>query len=312
MSKFQKNIMVIVPAHNEEEFLKATLDGLINQKYKLSQIIVVDDRSQDDTYQIARNFENIHPELFKILKKTSTEYSDHWMYVGEHIAESFNFGVGHLPEKWDAVAKIDADMILDKNFFTEIAVELENNPKIGIFSGVITQQLSEKENVRGGCRVYRRECWMEVTDVPKGNCAYDVVFRKGFAPPLNGWDSYLANKARMLGWENKVLDSAMASMQRRVGGQSLKSRLRANFRSGDSSRRNGYIFIFFIYRFLGNLKTKPYILNSVCMFLGWMWSRWKQRKYFDENVAEWVKMYQRKRIYKILRINNEDNRIRFR
>ena len=186
MEKTDVIFVVIVPAHNEDEFLFRTLNGLLEQTLGLARVIIVDDRSDDGTYAISKEFEDKYPDLFKVVKKTSTGYSKHWSLQGNRIAESFNFGVDYLPEKWDFLAKIDADMILDPDFFELIYDAFNSNERLGISGGVVEQQTYANVIVRGGCRVYRRECWMEITDIPKSGYAGDVPFRKGYAPPLGG------------------------------------------------------------------------------------------------------------------------------
>ena len=53
-------VSVIVPARNEEANIPACLDSLLAQSYPRREIIVVDDRSQDDTAQVVRRYEDQH------------------------------------------------------------------------------------------------------------------------------------------------------------------------------------------------------------------------------------------------------------
>lgn len=51
-----QSITVIVPAHNEEEGLPATLDSLAGQTVPAEEVIVVDDASTDRTAEVARSY----------------------------------------------------------------------------------------------------------------------------------------------------------------------------------------------------------------------------------------------------------------
>jgi cellulose synthase/poly-beta-1,6-N-acetylglucosamine synthase-like glycosyltransferase len=58
-------LSVIIPSRNEEATIGRTLDYLLNQNYpkELLQIIVVDDRSTDDTSEIVSQYVRSHPEI---------------------------------------------------------------------------------------------------------------------------------------------------------------------------------------------------------------------------------------------------------
>lgn len=47
---------VIIPAHNEEQYLLKTLEAILGQDHKEFEVIVVDNNSTDKTYDIANNF----------------------------------------------------------------------------------------------------------------------------------------------------------------------------------------------------------------------------------------------------------------
>ncbi|MDU7054248.1 MAG: glycosyltransferase family 2 protein, partial [Enterococcus hirae] len=51
-----KRISVIVPIYNGSLYLENTLQALLNQPYKNIELILIDDGSQDDSYQICQKF----------------------------------------------------------------------------------------------------------------------------------------------------------------------------------------------------------------------------------------------------------------
>ena len=48
---------IVIPAHNEERFIKQTLDSLVSQTTLPSKVIVVDDNSTDATAKIVQIFQ---------------------------------------------------------------------------------------------------------------------------------------------------------------------------------------------------------------------------------------------------------------
>ncbi|MBW2632333.1 MAG: glycosyltransferase family 2 protein [Deltaproteobacteria bacterium] len=278
-------LVVVIPAHNEENHLPKCLDSILAQTVKPDQVIIVDDRSTDKTLSLAKTYEQRHPNFFKVIHKPFSRYPNSWILRGEHIGEAFNEGVKNLPGNWEFLAKIDADMVLEPSFFERIIEAMKKDETIGICSGVILKEKKLRVSAVGGCRVYRRGCWDQSTT--------EFNF---LAPELNAWDSYLEMKARTLGWKCMALQESHASVQRSTGNGSTSGRLKASIRMGVSSRRLGYTWYYFLLRVVRNLRAKPYLLKSLFMLYGWIWSWWKKEEVFDEGVAMYVKRYQKRRL----------------
>ena len=66
-----KILSVIIPAYNVEKYIQRCLDSLVfNEKcLKDLDVIVVDDGSQDQTYEIARQYEEKYPDSVRVIKK---------------------------------------------------------------------------------------------------------------------------------------------------------------------------------------------------------------------------------------------------
>lgn len=56
-------ISVIIPARNEQDSIERCLECILNQTYPRYEVIVVEDRSDDQTPQILSRFEESHPEV---------------------------------------------------------------------------------------------------------------------------------------------------------------------------------------------------------------------------------------------------------
>lgn len=62
------SVSIIIPNYNNAEFLPACLDSCLRQGNVVYEIIVVDDHSTDNSWQVLELYKNRYPELFKLFK----------------------------------------------------------------------------------------------------------------------------------------------------------------------------------------------------------------------------------------------------
>jgi biofilm PGA synthesis N-glycosyltransferase PgaC len=120
----QALMSMIVPAHNEEKNLKATLESLIETDYYNKEIIVVDDGSTDNTFHIASQYTKRLPQgRFSVLSKLSGGKST-----------AINYGI--RCSKGEIIVVIDADCKLERDSLKEIAKEFQKPGVIAVAGGV--------------------------------------------------------------------------------------------------------------------------------------------------------------------------------
>lgn len=103
------SITVIIPAHNEEMYIKEAIQSVIDAKFKgTKQIIVVDDGSKDNTAQIASSFGN----LITLLKTKHSGKSN-------SMNKALSIATGEL------VAIVDGDSYIHKDALIQISKEVE-------------------------------------------------------------------------------------------------------------------------------------------------------------------------------------------
>jgi hypothetical protein len=103
------NISVIIPTLNEEKYLPKCLSSLINQSTDISEIIVVDGGSTDQTVQAARKYSDT------VLVKP-----------GQAVGASRN--IGARAAKGEILAFIDADTIASLDWLEEISRSFHEDP----------------------------------------------------------------------------------------------------------------------------------------------------------------------------------------
>jgi tetratricopeptide (TPR) repeat protein len=64
-------VSVIMTTYNVQQYVRTAVDSILNQSYRDIELIVVDDRSDDDTPRILRDIESTDPRVRTILKTTN-------------------------------------------------------------------------------------------------------------------------------------------------------------------------------------------------------------------------------------------------
>ncbi|OQY94527.1 MAG: glycosyl transferase [Sphingobacteriales bacterium UTBCD1] len=68
------NVSVIMATYNRAGYLERSISSFINQTYKDCELIIVDDGSEDHTYEIVNNFMSAHSNI-RYLKHTNRKLS---------------------------------------------------------------------------------------------------------------------------------------------------------------------------------------------------------------------------------------------
>jgi glycosyltransferase involved in cell wall biosynthesis len=152
-------ISVIMAVFNEEKFLNKSLTALMNQTLKPSQIIVVDDGSTDKSPEIISKY-NVAVLRLPVKKESSIERYPHVLSVGSK----------KLQENFDYVGIIDADTILEQEYYEKLTQQMTKVPAIGIASGDLVGQASTGPifgmipYAYGANRLYTRKCWLKLNN----------------------------------------------------------------------------------------------------------------------------------------------------
>jgi glycosyltransferase involved in cell wall biosynthesis len=105
-------VSILIPAYNSEKYIAETIQCAINQTWPDKEIIVVDDGSSDNTYEIAKQFESDNIKIFKQDNKGASAARNN----------AFSKSSGEL------IQYLDADDLLSPNKIEEQIKIYLNNP----------------------------------------------------------------------------------------------------------------------------------------------------------------------------------------
>ncbi|MBC3847581.1 glycosyltransferase family 2 protein [Winogradskyella echinorum] len=180
---------IIIPAHNEEDFIGKTLESLVKQKLLPKKVVVVNDNSTDNTHQLAETYASKYNWISVLNTKSSDAH-----LPGSKIINAFNKGFASLDGDYDIICKFDADLIFPENYLEQIANHFNAHPKLGMASGFcfieknndwVLENLTNKDHIRGALKAYRKECFEQI----------------GQLKPSMGWDTVDELLAKYHGWQ---------------------------------------------------------------------------------------------------------------
>lgn len=200
-------VSVILPAYNEGENIKRTLDCMRESDYPNLEIIVVDDFSSDQTSRICEYY---HRKGWIVHIRTNDR-------GGKPAALNYGFKLA----KGEYIAHFDGDVVVRRSAIRE-AMRPFKDPKVGIVSGNLKVYNDRKNLLTGlqaaeygmGISIWRR--WLSATDSLQIASGAFSLFRREILESLYGVDAEMGEdldvtlKGRKLGYKVAFAPKAVA------------------------------------------------------------------------------------------------------
>ena len=154
-----KLLTISIAAYNVEEYIRNTLDSLIVPEIldKL-EVFIVDDGGNDDTLQIAREYEAKYPETFHAVHKENGGYGS-----------TVNYSIAHATGKYFKLLDGD-DWYLSKNLKKLINDLERTNADVIINNYEIRKEGMEKYETSLGCK------FLPNVEIPLSSCNVESGF----------------------------------------------------------------------------------------------------------------------------------------
>ena len=276
------NFYIIIPAHNEEQFISLTLDSLLNQTVLPNKIVVVNDNSSDTTAEIVLAFAEKNPFISLIEKK-----SDAIHLPGSKVIQAFQEGEKHIDSNYDFIVKADADLIFPNNYFETIIQHFQSDATIGMVGGFayiekngewVLENLTDKDHIRGAFKAYRKACFEQI----------------GGLKPAMGWDTVDELLCKFYNWKVVTDESLHVKHLKPTGANYNKT---ARYKQGEAFYRLGYGFTI---TFIAALKL-ALRKNKPLLFIDYLNGFWKAKSsnielLVSEEQAKFIRKYRWKKI----------------
>jgi glycosyltransferase involved in cell wall biosynthesis len=274
MAKFPE-LLIVTPAKNEANNIKQLHAMLELQKVRNFKWVLVIDGSEDNSFEIASKLTPSFP--FDVIN-----YESSGLLIKGGAFQTWNYGVDFGLKKYpesDFVMKLDADVILEVDYFAKLFEELPVTADV-LGGVIIGNEREQSEYVPGPVKMYSREALVLVKKLP-------------MATGLDVMDEMICRYNHM---EVRIVKSAKFKMARSIGHS--QGKLHGRFRNGLVCRWTGYSPIYFVFHVVRYIFRSPYFFGSIWMIVGFVTAGPGP---YDKELRRYHGKIQRNRLIRILR-----------
>lgn len=219
------NFYIVIPAHNEADYISLTLESIVTQTVLPKKVVVVNDNSTDNTSDKI----NSYTKNYSFIKQV-TSSSNNKHLPGSKVINAFYKGYELLDDNYDFIVKLDADIILPNNYFETLINHFNSDKNIGMVGGFayieknaqwVLENLTNKDHIRGAFKAYRKQCFLDI----------------GKLKISMGWDTVDELLAQYHGWNIKTDDNLIVKHLKPTGKTYNKT---ARYKQGEAFYKLGY------------------------------------------------------------------------
>jgi glycosyltransferase involved in cell wall biosynthesis len=277
-----RKYVLISPCRDEAEYMRQTLDSVINQSIRPAKWVIVDDGSTDSTPQILAEYRAKY-DWIEIVTRSDRGRR----LIGPGVVDAFYAGYKTInPDEYHFLCKLDLDLRLPPRYFEILMQRMAADPHIATCSGkAYIYENGQLVNERHGddmslgmTKFYRVSCFKAI-----GGFVREVM-----------WDGIDCHRCRMNGWIACSWDEPeLRFIHLRPMGSSQESIYTGRMRHGYGQYFMGTGFPYMAVSAASRLNQKPYVLGSLAMLWGWVKSALQRKpRYEDAAFRKFLHRYQ--------------------
>lgn len=286
-----KAYVLISPCRNEAEYMRQTLDSVVNQSIRPTKWVIVDDGSTDQTPDILREYQGNHDWIEIVTRKDRGSRS-----VGPGVIEAFYAGYETInPDDYEFLCKLDLDLRLPPRYFEILMEKMAADRRIATCSGKayvespagVTEEWHGDDTSIGASKFYRVSCFKAIG---------------GFVRAVM-WDGIDCHRCRMNGWIACSWDEPeLRFIHLRPEGSSQRGVYTGRMRHGYGQYFMGTMFPFMAASAVYRMRQKPYLLGGLAMLWGYIKSALSGKpRYDDPAFRRYLRRYQ----WRVLRVGKK-------
>jgi len=257
--------VLVTPAKNEEATIAVTIASVVNQVVRPAEWVIVSDGSTDRTDEIVRAAALSHPWICLLPLPPRRQRSF------AAVVQATEAGVRALTlASYSYIGLLDSDVRFQPDYFQKVLETFEASPQLGLAGGVVIDLGSPRDrlprnrkDVPGAVQFFRRRCFEALNGL--------------LAIPEGGWDGLTCARARMLGFETRLLTELVVDhlKPRNISEGGV---LRRHWQMGVRDYAVGYHPLFESAKCLARLFDSPAFVGSSARWIGYCRAAFQRRE----------------------------------
>ncbi len=194
-------VSILIPSHNEQSVIAKTVENVLNLEYPRFEVIVIDDRSSDNTGLVIKELEEKYEKVTAMIRpKTS--------FPGKSAVLNDAMSIA----KGEAILVFDSDARVDKDFLTNLVPMLEQKDVGAVQSRKVIMNASYNFLTRCQNNEYAMDTHFQVgRDAVKGAVELrgnGELLKREALVDINGWNNYtitddldMSTRMQIKGWD---------------------------------------------------------------------------------------------------------------
>ena len=194
-------VTIMIPAHNEEAVISNTVENVLNLDYPNFEVIVIDDRSSDNTASVIKELEAKYEQVHALIREKGA-------FPGKSavLNDAFKMANG------EAVLVFDADATVEPDFLTKLIPHLEPADVGAVQARKIIRNKDVNFLTRCQNNEYTFDTYLQVSrDAIKGAVELrgnGELIKRAALEDINGWNNYtitddldMSTRLHIKGWD---------------------------------------------------------------------------------------------------------------
>ncbi len=201
MNKARYQIALLTPVKNELENLPKFFEKIANLSTSIYSLTIIENNSDDGSKEFLRNIKN--PKNIENFHLIENDFKDASYDLEFKYAKIIDIGLKSLQsmsfyDKVNFIGILDSDVFPEEDYYSKLVTFLRTNESIGLTSGLIYTEegklhMSNKKWVRGGSRLWKKEC-LEDTGFPIAPSPDAITVALAH---INGWQAISLKTAKV-------------------------------------------------------------------------------------------------------------------